>query len=177
MLGNGEGMQRSKRDGSMADRQTRQLLYLSAGEVSLKAVMEQAGLTVRAGQEVRFIDLPADAGKNLGVFDTVQTYQDGNRFSLAIKEHSIRYHGTAARAFIRQIAAQYTKHQDRVIKAVDTFVDGLSFSDADPQVHRVARRFGLIAAAGELASELKVTDWEFGQATWSATVCFNEWLE
>ena len=177
MLGNGEGKQRSQRDGSMARRQTWQLLYLSAGEVSLKAVMEQAGHTVRAGQEVRFIDLPADAGKQLGVFDCVHDYQDGNRYSLAIKENSQRYHGTAARAFISAIAADYHKHQDWIIKYVDEFVTRLKIDDADPQVQRVARRFGLIAAAGELATNLDVTGWDKGQATQASVVCFDQWIE
>ena len=177
MLGNGEGKQRSRRDGSIGNRQTWQLLYLSAGEVSLKATLEQAGLTVRAGQEVRFIDLPADAGSNLGVFDTVQDFADGNRFAMAIKENSLNYYGVAARHFIHQIAGNYDQHQDWLVSKVEEFTESLDLANADPQVLRVAQRFAIIAAAGELASALGTTGWDTGMANWASTICFNAWLE
>lgn len=177
MLGNGEGKQRSKKDGSMTKRQTWQLLYLSAGEVSLKATLEQAGVPVRAGQEVRFIDLPADAGVNLGVFDTVQSFQDGNRFALAIKENAHAYYGTASKAFIKQITIDYDNVKNSLLNKIDAFTDGLSLDGTDPQVLRVARRFAIVAAAGEIASELNITVWEAGQSNWAALICFNEWLE
>lgn len=177
MLGNGEGKQRSSKTGAMAERQNWQLLYLSAGEVSLKATMEQAGLPVRAGQEVRFIDLPADAGKGLGAFDTVQDLGDGNRFAIAIKERSAKYHGTAARAFLAEIAADYDGIKESLIGYIEEFVTQLDLSDVDPQVQRVAQRFALIAAAGEIASSLGITGWAKGQSNWAADVCFNAWLE
>lgn len=177
MLGNGEGKQRSLRDGSMAKRQTWQLLYLSAGEVSLKATMEQAGLAVRAGQEVRFIDLPAEAGQGLGVFDTVHDFGDGNRFAMAIKENSLKYYGTAARDFIAKVAASYGEHQEWMIENVDRFTQSLDLGEADPQVYRVAQRFAIIAAAGELATKLGTTGWDDGMATWCAKVCFDAWVD
>ncbi len=177
MLGNGEGKQRSRRDGSNANRQTWQLLYLSAGEVSLKATLEQAGMTVRAGQEVRFIDLPADAGEGLGAFDTVQSYPDGNRFALAIKENAMNYHGTAAKEFIRHLTVDYEGYRERLIQMVNDFHASLELDGADPQVLRVAQRFATVAAAGELASEMGITGWENGQADWASTVCFQAWLE
>lgn len=177
MLGNGEGKQRSLRDGSMAKRQTWQLLYLSAGEVSLKATMEQAGLTVRAGQEVRFIDLPAEAGQSLGVFDTVHNLGDGNRFAMAIKENSLKYYGTAARDFIKKVAANYHEYQEWMIENVERFTQSLELGEADPQVYRVAQGFAIIAAAGELATKLGTTGWDNGSASWSARVCFKAWVD
>ncbi|MGI2000120.1 DUF927 domain-containing protein [Shewanella frigidimarina] len=177
MLGNGEGKQRSRRDGSNANRQTWQLLYLSAGEVSLKATLEQAGMTVRAGQEVRFIDLPADAGGGLGAFDTVHDYADGNRFALAIKENAMKYHGTAAKEFIRQLSIGFDEYKEKLIQKVDDFHASLDLDGADPQVLRVAQRFATVAAAGELASEMGITGWGTGQADWASTVCFEAWLE
>lgn len=48
---------------------------------------------------------------------------------------------------------------------------------ADSQVQRAADRFGLIAAAGELARELGVLPWAEGQAYRAAAVCFRAWLD
>ena len=177
MLGNGEGKQRSRKDGKMADRQRWQLLYLSAGEVSLRATLEQAGLSVRAGQEVRFIDLPADAGAGLGAFDTVQDYQDGNWFAMAIKENSLKYHGSAARAFIRELAANRERYQEEAVNQINAFTQSLRIDEADPQVKRVAQRFATVAASGEMATAMGITGWTEGQANWAATVCFQAWLE
>ena len=177
MLGNGEGKQRSRKDGSLANRYTWQLLYLSAGEVSLRATLEQAGIPVRAGQEVRFIDLPADAGRNLGVFDTVHEYADGNRFALAIKENANRYYGVAAREFIHRIAMNYQEHQGWLFDKTTEFTSALALTDADPQVLRVAQRFAIVAAAGELATSLGITGWAEGTAIQSSLACFNAWLE
>jgi len=49
--------------------------------------------------------------------------------------------------------------------------------NADGQVKRAARRFALVAAAGELATHAGVTPWEKGEACRATTACFNAWLE
>ncbi len=177
MLGNGEGKQRSKSNGVMSDRPSWQLLYLSAGEVSLKSVMESAGRQVRGGQEVRFIDLPADAGADLGVFDTIQEYEDGNQFALAIKDGALQYYGTAATAFLECVSKDYEGTKINMLRKMEAFISELDIAHSDPQVHRVAQRFAQIAAAGEIASEFEVTGWEVGEASRAAKVCFDAWIE
>jgi putative DNA primase/helicase len=47
---------------------------------------------------------------------------------------------------------------------------------ADGQVHRVAQRFALIAAAGELAVALGVLPWSKGEATLGAMRVYQDWL-
>lgn len=177
MLGNGEGKQRSHRSGHSAERSSWQLLYLSAGEVSLKSVMDAAGLQVRGGQEVRFIDLPADADAGLGVFNTIGQYADGNQFALAIKEGALAYYGTAAVAFLECVSSDYQGTKIAMLKQMDAFMSRLNIDNADPQVHRVARRFAQVAAAGEIATEYGVTGWEEGEATRAAQTCFDAWIE
>jgi putative DNA primase/helicase len=48
---------------------------------------------------------------------------------------------------------------------------------ADGQVIRVASRFGLIAAGGELATEYGITGWPVDEAFNGVLVCFKTWLE
>lgn len=176
MLGNGEGKQRMKSNNMMQNTLSWQLLYLSAGEVSLNSILARAGLQVRGGQEVRFIDLLADAGKNLGAFDTTHDSPDGNQFALTIKENAFKYYGTAAIAFLDKVTAQYEKSKKRVIDSMDRFMRHLDLTDADPQVYRVAHRFAQIAASGELASSFGVTGWEEGEANNAALACFESWI-
>ena len=48
---------------------------------------------------------------------------------------------------------------------------------ASGQVRSVCGRFGLVAAAGELATELGLTGWPEGEAIMAAVICFQSWLE
>jgi putative DNA primase/helicase len=59
----------------------------------------------------------------------------------------------------------------------DDFVTRVSGDGADGQVLRAAARFGLIAAAGELAASLGVLPWPEGEALNAAETCFKAWLE
>ena len=47
---------------------------------------------------------------------------------------------------------------------------------ADGQVGRVAARFALVAAAGELATALGILPWSEGEASAAAARCFKDWL-
>jgi uncharacterized protein (DUF927 family) len=48
--------------------------------------------------------------------------------------------------------------------------------DASGQARRVADRFGLVGAAGELATKLGITGWTPGEAIVAAGRCFEDWL-
>lgn len=49
--------------------------------------------------------------------------------------------------------------------------------DAAGQVARVAKRFALIGAAGEMATTAGITGWPDGTAFEAAHRCFQDWLE
>ena len=68
MLANNAGKARARRDGLARPTATWRLLFLSSGEIGLADHMREAGKRVRAGQEVRLADLPADAGAGHGLF-------------------------------------------------------------------------------------------------------------
>ena len=47
---------------------------------------------------------------------------------------------------------------------------------ASGQVRTACGRFGLIAAAGEMATEFGLSGWSEGKATMAALKCFQAWL-
>ena len=49
-------------------------------------------------------------------------------------------------------------------------------NDKSGQVQRVAKRFALVAAAGELAIQAGITGWQQGRAHEAVGQCFNDWL-
>jgi putative DNA primase/helicase len=176
MLSNGAGKPRGRPEGGIGPRLTWTLLFLSTGEVSLAQHVEAAGHRVHAGQEVRFIDLPADAGQGRGVFEDLHGHDSGQVFADALRHHVQAAHGTAGRAFIAALVDDMPHALEQVRKVCDVFTEKCVPTAATGQVRRVAGRFALIGAAGELATAAGITGWEAGAALEAAATCFNNWL-
>lgn len=66
---------------------------------------------------------------------------------------------------------------DTIADGIKQFVNDAAPNDAAGQVLRVARRFALVAVAGELASHFGLTGWKNGEAVSAAHKCFAVWLE
>lgn len=60
-------------------------------------------------------------------------------------------------------------------EAIDAFVKSLNLTTDDGQVLRVARRFGLVAAAGEIAAEWGILPYEPGKSIAACQILFNDW--
>lgn len=184
MLGNGTGKARAHRTGTTRPVATWRLLFLSTGEETLADILQRAGHTIRAGQEVRFIDLPADAGKGLGIFDTIHTDKEIGaatpaEYAEALTGAAMAQHGTAGPAFLAWLTARLAKDPAwpgrDLLPRIRDFIDDAMPSGASGQVRTVCRRFALVALAGELASEAGVTGWQAGMATEAVRQCFEAW--
>src|SRR5262249_21126582 len=152
MLSNGSGKRRGRPEGGTRPRLTWTVLFLSTGEISLAQHVEQAGQRVHAGQEVRLIDLAADAGKGHGVFEHLHGHASGQAFADALRQHGHEAYGTAGRAFVAALVQEMPHALEQVRKVSDVFMEQRVPTAATGQVRRVAGRFALIAAAGELAT-------------------------
>lgn len=177
LLANGQGKARSRRDGSLRPVSTWRVLFLSAGEVGLSDLVTQGGGRVQAGQEVRVIDLPADAGAGHGLFERVPEGLTASVFADRLKAAAARHYGTALPALLRAITGDPGKHRETLQALRAEIVLKLVAEDSAGQVRRVADRFALIAAAGELATVLGLTGWATGEAEHAAVVCFRAWLQ
>lgn len=176
MLGNGSGKARMRKDISNRAPLVWRVLFLSTGELGLAAKLNEGGRRAMAGQLVRVLDLPADAGSGLGIFDTLH----GAKSAAALAEHlrlaADRNHGHALRSFLGQITRRVEDTAELAREARQTFLAERCPLDADGQVRRAAGRFALIAAAGELATAYGVVPWMPGEAEAAAARCFNDWL-
>ena len=177
MLANGQGKQRSARTGSAKPRQSWRLLFLSAGEIGLAQHMLDGGKKAKAGQEVRLVDVQADAGQGLGLFDTLHGYADGAALSSAITAGAAAHHGHAVLAFAAILTKDANELPAHVQREMGVFVQAcLPAGETGGQVHRVCERFALLAVAGELASANDITGWTPGVAMDAVRRCFAEWL-
>jgi putative DNA primase/helicase len=176
-LGNGQGKQRSTKTGGARTINSFRVLLLSTGERSIGEVIESAGTIARGGHTVRLAEVPADAGRSLGIFDTLHEYPGGAELSAAIAAGAKSFYGTPIRAFLGHVVTQ----TDTIIRSLNEarhhFVKENLPRASSPEVERILNLFGHVAAAGELATELTVTGWTPGDATWAAKACFDAHLK
>lgn len=176
MLANGAGKSRADRNGNARARKTWRILFLSSGEIGLSDHMATAGQRAHAGQEIRMADIPADAGKGLGLFEDLHGETDGDAYSRHMTETAACHFGTAGPAFIQGIITKQTDIRALVRKERHTFMRSYMPDSAGGQVQRVANRFALVAIAGELATAYGLTGWQPGEAEDGAGRCFSDWL-
>src|SRR5262249_45957251 len=75
------------------------------------------------------------------------------------------------------IVPQIDQIREMARDIVGEFREKYSPSGADGQVDRIAQRFGLIAAGGEIAIACNILPWPPGEAIGAAARCFADWLE
>jgi len=184
-LASGTGRQRAQQDGSGANRLEWRAMVLSTGEICLAdKLREGRQQRLMAGQAVRMIDLPADVGRGFGIFDHAPALSDkpdggtrsdrGDALSRALTDAIQKHFGTAGPAFVEALIANRKDSLANARQIIATFSAGMA-TGADGQVQRVAQRFGLIAAAGELAIGYGVVPWPEGAAIDAARTCFGAW--
>jgi putative DNA primase/helicase len=153
------------------------LLFLSTGELPLTATLAAAGIPAQAGQQVRMIELPADAGAGLGLFQDLHGAADADAFARRLRDAAERHHGYATPLFLEHLVADRAAAVATVRATMENWLSRHLERGASGQVSRVASRFALIAAAGELASAWGVLPWPAGTASEAAVACFRAWLE
>ncbi|SFV15501.1 DUF927 domain-containing protein [Pseudoduganella namucuonensis] len=177
LLANGQGKARASRTGTARQASRWRLLFLSAGEESLTALMARVGKKANTGQEIRLADIDADAGAGMGAFETLYDQPSPAALALAVKDAAIRCHGAVGVAWLRCIVADRATLADDMADGIKSFVVEAVPKDAAGQVLRVARRFALVAMAGELATHYGLTGWGKGEAIGAARKCFAAWLD
>lgn len=178
MLANGAGKSRANRAGEARSVATWLVQTLSAGEVTLGQHMAQAGKQIRAGQMVRLADIPADAGAGYGGFESLHGAETADSFAVNLRMRCEENHGGSWREWLEFIAG---KRAETLIlqlrQSMDTFKRDAVPDKANGQVSRVAARFALASAAGELATAAGLTGWKPGEARRAALRCFGDWLQ
>ena len=168
-LGNGTGKQRANERGTARPVHQWRVALLSNGEKTLEAHFQEKGLVVKAGQEIRMLQIPA-FGK-YGAFDNLHGMKDGRLFSDTLQENTSKYYGSAGIAYLEKLVRD---NQD-FGGALEAAQGAFTLRDMQPQERRAARSFALVAVAGELATEYGVTGWAEGAATEATIECFKRW--
>lgn len=180
-LANGAGRTRMTKDLSARKIKTWRTLFFSTGEFAMLPFLKTAGITAKGGQEARMPSVPADAGRGLGLFDTIHQWRTPQEFSDELKTQGQINKGTALAAFLERLVpvADNPDWIDRQKSRHQVITNQLKGSTIDPDgtVGRVARRFALIQLALELAQEWRVTLFPEGQVGWAIGRLFSDWIE
>ena len=177
MLANGQGKTRASRTGAARKAAHWLVIILSAGEESLSALMAKAGKKANAGQEIRLADIGADAGAGMGAFETLNGQETPKALSEAVVDAARQNYGVAGVEWLRYVVRDKARLSEMLVDGIRQFVKEHAPADAGGQVLRVARRFGLVAVAGELATHYGLTGWQKDEAEAAAAKCFASWLD
>lgn len=180
MLANGIGKARARAGGGNRQAVSWVTLVLSSSEESAASLAAQAGKGLRAGQEVRLLDVPATVPGGFGCFDTLHGEASGSAFAQALRRGVLAHYGQAAPAFLAWLAERLRMVPDFAAEELAARVRAWQAehvpAGAHGQVQRAGRRLALVAVAGELATEAGITGWPAGEAAGAAGVILLDWL-
>jgi putative DNA primase/helicase len=175
MLTSNEGKGRANKSGGTRATPTWHLLLLSSGEENLEQHAATAGRTTHGGAQIRFANIPADAGAGFGMFEDVHGAEDARKFAVLMRGNALRYFGIPIRAFLEHLVKDRSVIQERVLRACERFLQEHRPARASEEVLRVLGRFAVAAVAGEFATEWGITAWATGEAERAAVHCFEAW--
>ena len=176
MLGNGQGKQRMTRSIGTRKKLTWRLLFVSAGEVTLAEHAASVGKRTRGGAEVRLLNIDADAGAGMGLFENLHGAASPDIFAHELKNAGLRFYGVPFREFL-QLLVQNTESIRKLILGAQNAIQECVPPDAPGEVRRAAERFGVIGAAGELATKWGLTGWAKNEAIDVMKRVCGEWLQ
>jgi putative DNA primase/helicase len=177
MLASGVGKIRMNRNATLQDIKTWRAFMLSSGEMTVEAKITQLrGAKAYTGATLRLLNVAADQQLGFGVFDSAGSTGDIRDLLKDFNSALTSVYGVAGPAFVSALVSR-AEASEAVWNAIDQFVTNNLAPDASGQVERSAERFGLIATAGELATEFGITGWLPGTATAAAAGAFKKWVE
>ena len=176
-LASGQGKARAQQSGALRRRAEWRVMVCSTGEIGLADHIRTAkrGERTMAGQELRLLDLPTDAGAGFGAWEALHNIAGPAAFSDAIKSACAAHYGHAGPAFVRGLVADPAHWEGEAKRRAKALVAKATQDGDSGQANRGAARFAAVAAAGEMAAALGILPWRAGEAEAAALACFGAW--
>lgn len=171
---NGISKVQGAKDGGNRESTRWKVLLFSTGEKPLENFVERGGEKWQAGQAARLPSIPSNAGKGLGIYDTLHDFESGALLSEHINQSAAANYGTLGRALIALI--QNTPESLATARALqDDFMQTLPALNG--QARTVALRLATTAAALELAARARLIPLPVGGGIAAIKQCFEDWHE
>jgi len=176
MLANGAGKKRMTKEGTSAPSAEWRIIFLSSGEIGLSNYLARAQEEYHGGQFVRLVEIDADAGQGLGVFNHFGKYKSAALLADSLRNNCARYYGTAIEAYLTELL-KMNNREDQLNSCMGGVLASLAPSIKTGQIMRVAKRFGLVAVAGILTARMKILTFSEEQILEAVKACFINWLK
>ncbi|MDR0580868.1 MAG: DUF927 domain-containing protein [Holosporaceae bacterium] len=182
MFSSGQGKHRLDKNCNQRKLREWRILLLSTGEIDLATHMAAAKKTVKAGQEVRLLDIPAkpqitNEEKHHGVFENIHGFKSGGHFSKYLASAAANYYGTPLLEFLNYVMKEREKLKSEFQKRRDELEEKFLPQNASEQDSRAFQMFAFACFAGELATKYGITGWDPRDSYRAAMACFASWLE
>jgi putative DNA primase/helicase len=167
-LFNGVGRIQGRKEGGNRAVMRWKIAALSTGEEDFETFLMKGGIIPKAGQLVRLLSVPFTDTTDFNGYD------DGDEHARAIKRLSSSYCGAAGRSWVRWLSENKEVAIATIVQKEKYWSESLP-GNASPQVQRVASRFAMLDAAGELAGN--ITGWTAGECLAATKQAFDDWLQ
>lgn len=192
-LGNGTGRQRGKVSGMARPVNVWRTMLVSTGEMTVGKHMESSGQRIKAGQEMRLLDIPAQ--RRYGAFDFLHGMElphnpdsdaerrgAGRKFAETLRGNASSHYGHAGPEFVAWLIARSQPDAPHDAGDGQTLADMFAkmreqFPSSTGQEARAAARFTLCALAGEMAITAGILPWTQGEALAAVRAMFDAWAE
>ena len=166
-LFNGVGKIQGAKDGGNRDLMRWRTIALSTGEKDIETFLTSGGLTVKAGQLVRLLNIPIRKASHFGKFKNGKAHADH------LNQATAKQYGTLGRAWIKLIQGAENEINS-IHRTIKTKWAERVPENADAQIYRVADRFAILETALHLSSPL--TGFSPQQYQEALTISFCDWL-
>jgi len=176
MLSNGVGKLRARKDGTAQKAVCFTVLGLTSGETGVAAKLAEKNKMPTAGMGVRFIEILAEVDSELGVFENIHHFENAAVFAQHLQRSSLDHCGVVIDEFMKLLVANYDDIIGSVIAVRDQWLKRYITGNVDGQIRRVAKKFALMAAVGEVAIAQGILPFKKGEAITANKLLFDNWV-
>ncbi|CQI96523.1 DUF927 domain-containing protein [Yersinia frederiksenii] len=179
-LSGGKGKTRSAMfDNKVAEWQAS---IFSTGESSLQQLADSGKMERLEGENVRVIDVHADAGCEMGIFESLpEGVSSSNELVHAIKDVTHHYYGSAKPAFLKRLVADIQDDRESVKrkleKGIEFFLDKHKVDRNSGIQVRIAKRFAIAYVAGSMAVKYGVLPFTKQDVMKGISTCYLDSLK
>lgn len=157
------------------------VVVISTGELSLAQHAEDGKIERMEGENVRMIDVPAYAGCDMGVFESLpQGVSSSNELAHIVKEVTNRYYGSAKPAFLKRLVADIQDDREELKayleKGIEFFLKRHGINRNVGIDVRIAKRFALAYVSGCLAIKYGILPFEKRDVIQGVSKCYLDSL-
>lgn len=154
---------------------------LSAGEVSLEQTAINGKTNKMDGERVRVIDVPADAGCGLGIYESLpEDINEPSELSDKIKQSCELFYGTVQAAYIEGIIELLKSGdnalQNKIQQQITIFFKKLHVDKRNGQIVRFTNRFAIAYAAGVIGIKLGILPYKKNDIFKAISLCYQSAL-